>query len=214
MKLPLTIVCVAAFVSTATPALAAGEIGRSMVLSAAAARLADKDMDRIHRGEVIFNVEDSGRGDRKMRFAGVVGGRPAEVYAALAGLDRYAQVLPAYFTESSLRSKAGEEAVAQFRFRTYWPFPDRYVVNRYSLDPEKKAMAWWRIGGSVRKNDGTVLVKPYGADKSLVDFRVAVDPGIPFIPAWIFDDWAARQVVPGVLIELDRYLSRTRTASR
>lgn len=209
----------------ASPAVAAGEsgragmapatdFGRAALASAAAARLGGRELERINRGETIFLVEDSGRGDRKIRFAGAIGGHPDEVFGALASLDRYAEVLPAYFTESSFRSKIGDEAVAHFRFRTYWPFPDRDVLNRYALDPERRTMAWWRIGGSVLKNDGTVSVKPFGPHRSLVDFRVAVDPGIPFIPAWIFDDWAARQVVPGVLVELERYLTRTRTASR
>lgn len=214
MKLPLTILCAAAALSAAAPALAASGSGRTMLASAATSRLGGGDMDRIGRGETVFLVEDSGRGDRKIRFAGAVTGKPDEVYQALSGVDKYSQVLPAYFTESAIRSRSGGETVAHFRFRTYWPFPDRAVTNRYILDPERKAMAWVRIGGSVLKNDGTVTVKPYGADRSLVDFRVAMDPGIPFIPAWIFDDWAARQVVPGVLVELDRYVSRARTASR
>ncbi len=200
--------------ATAAPALAANGVGRTMLLAAGTSRLGASEMERIGRGEVLFNVEDAGRGNRRIHFAGTVGGKPDEVYRALSSVDRYSQVLPAYFSESSIRSREANEAVALFRFRTYWPFPDRHVVNRYSLDPGNKALAWWRIGGSVLKNDGSVTVKPYGADRSLVDFRVAIDPGIPFIPAWIFDDWAARQVVPGVLIELDRYLSRSRTASR
>jgi hypothetical protein len=214
MKLPVAVLCIATALAAAAPAMAAAGSARTLLLSASTARLSAGDMDRIGRGETVFMVEDSGRGDRRIRFAGAINGRPDEVYGALSNLDKYAEVLPAYFTDSAVRSRGENEAIAYFRFRTYWPFPDRAVTNKYVLDPDRKAIAWLRVGGSVLKNDGSVSVRPYGADRSLVDFRVAVDPGIPFIPAWIFDDWAARQVVPGVLTELDRYLSRTRTASR
>lgn len=214
MKLPFAILCATLALAAASPALATGAAGRTTLLAAVSSRLGGSDMERIGRGETVFLVEDSGRGDRKIRFAGAVTGKPDEVFQALSSVDKYSQVLPAYFTESAIRSRFDSETVAHFRFRTYWPFPDRAVTNRYVVDTDRKAMAWVRIGGSVLKNDGTVTVKPYSADKSLVDFRVAVDPGIPFIPAWIFDDWAARQVVPGVLVELDRYVTRTRTASR
>ena len=196
----------------AVPARAATALGRVMLASAASARIAEPDMQRIRKGEIVFGVEDEGRGDRKIRFAGIVNSPPDQVYRALANFDMYDQVLPAYFTHSKVQSRAEDETVALFRFRTYWPFPERHVVSRYQLDPERRMLAWWRIGGSVVKNDGTVVVKPYGHDRSLVDFRVAVDPGIPFIPHWIFE-WAERQVVPGVLTGLDSYLGRPRTAS-
>ncbi len=195
------------------PALAASSPGRAQIATATGSRLGADEMQRIGRGEVVFGVEDTGRGDRKIRFAGVVNGPPDAVYRVLSNFDIYDEVLPSYFIESKVTGRAASEVDTLFRFRTYWPFPDRHVLNRYQLDPEHKALAWWRVGGSVLKNDGTVIVRPYGADRSLVDFRVAVDPGIPFIPHWIFE-WAERQVVPGVLYGLDGYLTRTRTATR
>ncbi|MBM3268444.1 MAG: SRPBCC family protein [Candidatus Sericytochromatia bacterium] len=211
--LAIALAATASAIAGAGPAAAAPGPGRAMLAAATASRLDADDLARIGRGEIVFDVEDAGRGDRKIRFAGAVNGQPDTVYRVLANFDIYDEVLPAYFIESRVTGRDTAEIATIFKFRTYWPFPERHVLNRYQVDPERRALAWWRVGGSVVKNDGTVVVRPWGGDRSLVDFRVAVDPGIPFIPHWIFE-WAERQVVPGVLTSLDGYLTRTRTAIR
>lgn len=191
-----------AFAAIQTTALA----GKLPSVGGTISKLTPGQMQRLTKGELVFDVENPGHGDRRIRFAGVVNGSPDSVYRVLSGLDRYAQVLPAYFLESAIESREENSVVARFRFRTYWPFPDRFVLSRYVLSPERRTLTWWRVGGNVVKNDGVVVVQPYGSERSLVDFSVAVDPGIPFIPNWIFE-WAERQVVPGVLAGLEKHLS-------
>lgn len=86
-----------------------------------------------------------------------------------------------------------------------WPLRDRWYIVRVQWDETQGERgiyncSWSLVAGNLREYYGEWLVKPYGANRTLLTYRAATDPG-GLAPKFLVEEFSTRtlpQVIAGV----------------
>lgn len=168
----------------------------------ATAQTADQNR-RIANGEIVTWVEGSGQDLKTCVAIGLIDAPPDKVYRAMTDYANYPKVFHILKSASVVR-QSGNEVDVFYTMQPPWPFTERRLTNRTTLNPAGHAISYRLLEGNVKVYEGQMIAAPWGTNKTRFSYRTRVDPGLPFLPAWAIT-WGTRTSLPGVVRDLGNY---------
>ncbi|HEY9855666.1 MAG TPA: SRPBCC family protein [Stenomitos sp.] len=164
--------------------------------------LSAHDIKAVEEGEVVVHLRDTRESTLKdVRCVGIVKALPARIWSVLVDYEAYGKIFPRIL-KSEVRAKDGDSEDHYTLLDYPWPLQDRWTVNRITHDESRYAINWHRIEGSVKEVVGSWKLIPDG-DRTVVIYKVRLDPGIPLVPVWAID-WGTKQVAPDIIRSIRR----------
>lgn len=188
----LGMVCVLAF---APPALAGPAFDA----------LSAEEFARVERGDIVVNVERSDSAVKHFRVVGQVQASAARTYRAFTDFARYDEIF--HVKDSKILSTAGNTMQVRATLVVPWPIGDRWVINETRLSPDDLSFSFNRIDGTITAYSGEVRIVPRDEERCDVYYVAKADPGIPFLPAWLLNQFQA-SMLPDTIKHVRAYLKR------
>jgi hypothetical protein len=160
---------------------------------------------RVERGDIVVNVESGGGDVKHFRVVGLVHAPPKRTYEVFTDFAKYDDIF--YVRNSKILREEGNLLNVRATIQVPWPIGDRWVINETRLEPDDLSFTFNRIDGSILAYSGYVKVVPKGADRSHVYYVAKADPGIPFLPAWLLNQFQA-SMLPDSIKHVRQYLKR------
>lgn len=161
-----------------------------------------KEIQRLEKGKILAKVLDSKGHFKDIQSIGFLKHPPQAVWEAFIDFNHYTRIF-SMLTASETRVNHRTEPQAYYRIRLPFPFGERWVVNRYSLDHQHYLMRWKRIDGSVKDYEGIVLIKPHKGG-SLVLYQARIDPDLA-LPGWLLN-MVQKQTLPAIIQDVGKWL--------
>ncbi len=167
--------------------------------------LSAEEAARVERGEIVVNVENSGSDVKHFRVVGQVNASARRTFAAFTDFARYDQIF--YVKDSRILRNEGNVLHVRATIQVPWPIGDKWVVNETRVEPDDLSFSFNRVDGSILSYSGFVKAVPKGPDRCHVYYVAKADPGIPFLPAWLLNQFQA-SMLPDTIKHVRAYLKR------
>lgn len=195
MRNLLAIACLVGIVLTGFPAQATPSFEA----------LTPAESARVERGETVVNVETSGGDVKHFRVVGQVNASAKRTFEVFSDFAKYDEIF--YVKDSKILRSEGNVKHVRATIQVPWPIGDRWVTNETRLEPDDLSFSFDRIDGSILAYSGYVKVVPKGPDRSQVYYVAKADPGVPFLPAWLLNQFQA-SMLPDTIKHVREYVRR------
>lgn len=164
--------------------------------------LSPHELRALEHGDVVVQLRDTRESTLKdVRCVGIVHATPERIWSVLVDYEAYGKIFPRIL-RSEVRAKEGHTEDHYSLLDYPWPLADRWTLNRIVHDEHSRAIDWKRVEGSVKEVAGSWRLIADGP-RTVVVYKVRLDPGIPMIPAWAID-WGTKQVAPDIIRSIRR----------
>jgi Polyketide cyclase / dehydrase and lipid transport. len=167
--------------------------------------LTAEEAAKVERGEIVVNVENTGGDVKHFRVVGLVNASAQRTYEAFTDFARYDEIF--HVKDSRILRADGNVLHVRATISVPWPIGDKWVVNETRLEPETNSFSFNRVDGSISSYSGYVKAIPKGPDRCHVYYVAKADPGIPFLPAWLLNQFQA-SMLPDTIKHVRAYLKR------
>lgn len=167
--------------------------------------LTPEELARVERGEVVVNMENAGGDVKHFRVVGLVHAPAKRAYEVFTNFAKYDEIF--YVKDPKIVKAEGNVLHVKATVSVPWPIGDRWVLNQTILDPEDLSFTFNRVEGTILAYSGYVKAVPKGPEKCHVYYVAKADPGIPFVPAWLVNQFQAR-MLPDTIKHVRDYLKR------
>ena len=160
---------------------------------------------RVERGEIVVNVENAGGDVKHFRVVGLVNASAQRTFEAFTDFARYDEIF--HVKDSRILRAEGNVMHVRATLLVPWPIGERWVLNETRLEPESYSFTFNRLDGTISAYSGYVKTIPKGPDRCHVYYVAKADPGIPFLPAWLLNQFQA-SMLPDTIKHVRAYLKR------
>jgi ribosome-associated toxin RatA of RatAB toxin-antitoxin module len=167
--------------------------------------LTEDEVVRVDRGEIVVNVEKSDSAVKHFRVVGQVQASAARTYRVFTDFARYDEIF--YVKDSKILSATGNTMHVRATIVVPWPIGSKWVTNETVLSPDDYSFSFQRIDGSIIAYSGNVRIVPRDTERCDVYYVAKADPGIPFLPAWLLNQFQA-SMLPDTIKHVRAYLKR------
>jgi ribosome-associated toxin RatA of RatAB toxin-antitoxin module len=167
--------------------------------------LSAEETARVERGDIVVNVENAGGDVKHFRVVGLVNASAQRTYDVFTNFAKYDEIF--HVKDSRILKHEGNVMHVRATITVPWPIGDRWVTNETRLEPEALSFSFNRIDGTIVSYSGYVKAVPKGADRCYVYYVAKADPGIPFLPAWLLNQFQA-SMLPDTIKHVRTYLQR------
>lgn len=167
--------------------------------------LTTEETARVERGEIVVNVENAGGDVKHFRVVGLVNASAQKTYEAFTNFAKYDEIF--HVKDSRILKTDGNVLNVRATISVPWPIGDRWVINETRLEPEAYSFSFNRVDGSIVAYSGFVRAVPKGPDRCHIYYVAKADPGIPFLPAWLLNQFQA-SMLPDTIKHVRAYLKR------
>lgn len=167
--------------------------------------LTAEETARVERGDIVVNVENAGGAVKHFRVVGMVNASAQRTYEAFTNFAKYDEIF--HVKDSRILKTDGNVLHVRATISVPWPIGDRWVTNETRLEPESLSFSFNRIDGTIVSYSGHVRAIPKGPDRCHVYYVAKADPGIPFLPAWLLNQFQA-SMLPDTITHVRSYLKR------
>ena len=176
------------------------------ILFVGALALTPSDAHALDSGQVLARIEPGPEAVHHVSAEGVVDAPPAKVWSVVTDFADYYQIYSG-IKRSEVRARNGDTLIGYFLLAFPWPLPERWTLNDTVLDPDRMRFKWQRVGGTVRRYDGSLELLPWHQDETLMVFRAAMDPGLAFVPGWLVD-YVSLNTLPAIVQGVRDFVAR------
>lgn len=162
-----------------------------------------KDVKAIDRGEIVVLLRDTSESMLKdVLCVGYVNAPADRVWDCIEDYPNYPKMFPRLL-KSETRGRLGNIELHYTLVDYPWPFGPHWTLNRVVEADNRRKMTWKRQEGTIKEVAGSWELFPDG-DKTLVVYSTRIDPGVPFLPAWVID-WGSKQIAPQIIEAVRKY---------
>jgi hypothetical protein len=162
----------------------------------------------VDAGEVVVRLDRVGEATRAdVTSLGYVDAPPQRIWDLILSDEEFPKVFPNVLV-SETRARRGNVIQCYSLLDYPWPLPDKWTLNELVLDRPHWRIRFHRLAGTTKEVIGSWSLVPDGP-RTLVVYRVHVDPGLPFVPRWAVE-LGSQQVAPGIINGLRRWLAPAR----
>ncbi len=162
---------------------------------------------RVAQGEAIVHVEKTNLPLKHFLVVGQFNAPIRQVYRIFTDFEHYAEIFK--LKDSRVVKRNGDTVQVRASMLTTWPIGDKWVTNETYLSPEDYFFSFHRIEGNIPQYDGSVKLIPKGPNACQVFYVAQVDPGIPFLPVWLLNQFQA-SMLPNTIRNVRDYLESHR----
>jgi coenzyme Q-binding protein COQ10 len=164
------------------------------------------NLDRLNEGEVLLTSQSFPTADGSMRARGVavaLVNRPAaDVWSYLPDFENYPVFMPRLVSAKTYR-KEGNVVGVEFKLKVLLTTVTYSLLH--TIDPERGVLVL-RLDTSrehdIRDTSGQWLVRPHGADQTLLAHSVVLDTG--FAVPRVIEDYLTKRDLPNVVRAMKR----------
>ncbi|HBN10028.1 MAG TPA: hypothetical protein DD435_15765 [Cyanobacteria bacterium UBA8530] len=157
----------------------------------------------LEKGEVVVQLLPTFRSTMKdVLTVGYVAAPLEEVWRVITDYQNYPRMFPGIL-KSEVRWKEGDDERHYSLLDYPWPFQDKWTINELHHDRGNRKILFHRIEGTVKELDGSWRLFPEG-ERTLVAYSIRLDPGVPFLPAWLLE-WGNSRIAPQTIRNLRRF---------
>jgi len=134
---------------------------------------------RLARYDVLSFVDPGGGGIDRSSAVGVFDATPDEVFRTATDYDKLYQFAPRLRLSRVIERPDGAHALVALRSDLPWPARDAWVEALFQVErlaSEAYRVRFWQVRGSMRRYTGSILIEPWGAQKSSVTYEVLAEP--------------------------------------
>lgn len=159
--------------------------------------LTPAQQQQVERGEIVIRFEQGQDDAKTVTSIGRINHPANDVYRLMTDFANFPRIYSG-ITAARVESQTPTSALAHFSVSAPWPISGRTVTVESTLDPKRHAMAWHRVSGTISRYEGTLAITPDGRDRCTLYYSSKVDPGLAFVPSWLFD-WGQEKVLPTIV---------------
>lgn len=192
-------------VSLLTPCLALLLAGPAHAVPACGIPLSDDEKATIHANEVVVRLDRAGEATRAdVTCLGYVDAPPKKIWDVILSDHDYPKIFPNILV-CETRYKKGNIVHTYSMLDYPWPLPDKWTLNEMVLDQAKWHIDFRRLQGTTKEVVGAWSLFPDGP-RTLVSYRVHVDPGLPLVPRWAVE-LGTKTVAPDIIKGIRRWIA-------
>jgi len=158
---------------------------------------------KVDRDEIVVHVERTEAPLKHFEVIGLLHAPLRRAYAVFTDFDHYAEIFR--INECHVAGRHGNRLAVHAIVGAPWPIGDRWVLNRTIVSPETDSFTFDMEHGNIAVYNGYVRLVARGPATSQVFYVARVDPGIPFLPKWIVNQFQA-SALPDTVKHAREYL--------
>lgn len=159
--------------------------------------LTTAQQQQVERGEIVIRFEVGPDDLKNVTSIGRIDSPAQDVYLLMTDFGNFPRIYSA-IAAAQVESQTPTTALAQFWVNAPWPISSRTVLVESTLDPKRHTLTWHRVGGSIQRYEGTLTITPEGKDRCTLYYSAKLDPGVAFMPFWLFN-WGQEKVLPTIV---------------
>jgi len=192
-------------VFTSVPLLAMLSTGPAYAVPACGYALSEQEKATINANEVVVRVDRVGEATRAdVTCLGYVDAPPKKIWDVILSDSDYPKIFPNILV-CETRYKKGNIVHTYSMLDYPWPLPDKWTLNEMVLDQARWRIDFKRIQGTTKEVIGVWTLFPDGP-RTLVSYRVHIDPGVPLVPRWAVEI-GTKTVAPDIIKGIRKWIA-------
>jgi ribosome-associated toxin RatA of RatAB toxin-antitoxin module len=135
------------------------------------------DKDRLTAGDILVHIDDAGPFRGHVQAAIAIKATPREIWGVVTDCDKAPEFVPGVLSCERLQVlEPGRVELFRQTVKYSWYLPRLEYDFRLEYFPYEQ-LNFRRVGGSLKRLDGTWWLEPLGRNQTLVFYAVDLDPG-------------------------------------
>jgi hypothetical protein len=187
------------------PLLALFGAGPAYAVPACGYTLSDQEKALIAANDVVVRVDRAGEATRAdITCLGYVDAPPKKIWDVILSESDYPKIYPNILV-CETRYKKGNIAHVYSMLDYPWPLPDKWTLNEMVLDQPHWRIDFKRLAGTTKEVIGAWALYPDGR-RTLVSYRVHIDPGLPLVPGWVIE-LGTKSLAPDIIKGIRKWIA-------
>lgn len=158
----------------------------------------------IDAGEIVVRLDREGESTRAdITCLGYVDAPPKKIWDVILSDTDYPKIF-SNILACETRYKRGNVVHTYSMLDYPWPLPDKWTLNEMLLDQAHWKIRFKRLAGTTKEVIGSWSLFPDGP-RTLVAYRVHVDPGLPLVPRWAVE-LGTQHVAPDIINGIRKWI--------
>jgi len=167
--------------------------------------LTELEKKTVESGNIAVRLErDESSTTGKFLIVGYVNAPVDDIWTLITTKARHSELYPEV-KKHEITDINGNVEEHYYVFDYPWPFDDRWLVTHLIKDKSKYQITWVRKDGTIKESKGSWSFISVGPKKTLIVYRVQIDPGISVLPDW-FIRWGTGYAAPKVILRIREVL--------